>query len=296
MVRSDTLTRHMKRKDHNTVDEESAIENLPSHFDIEEIDNAVPSQYAWKDRGVDKNHSFLLPRDVRAIVVGKSGFGKTCLVTYLLLESDMLDYDHLMVCGKSLNQPEYRIMRAAFSRGWSKSQVNKLFEHQDQLEEDPEEYIEAYDGQCKGGINATFIDDPSSIPDPSEHDPQSKNLLILDDLMIGPQSKAEDYYSRGRHNSVDTVYISQSYFRLPRQTIRENANLFFFFKQDAKNLSHIYQDHCAIDGISFATFKTFCNDVWSSGKHNYVTIDLTSPAYCGKYRRNLNDFWTPPRN
>ena len=83
-------------------------------------------KYAWKDSGVNRNHHFLLPRNIRAIVCGKSGVGKTCLVTYLLLEPDALDYNNLIICGKSLHQPEYKIMKVTFSRGWSKSQVNKL--------------------------------------------------------------------------------------------------------------------------------------------------------------------------
>ena len=249
-------------------------------------------KYAWKDNGVKRNHHFLLPRNMGAIVCRKSGVGKTCLVTYLLLEPDTLDYNNLIICGKSLHQPEYKIMKAAFSRGWSKNQVNKLFELQDDID-DIDKVIETYKGKCKGGIDAAFIDDPLDIPDPGEHDPTLNNLLVLDDVMLGPQSKAEAYYSRGRHNSVDTIYITQSYFRLPRQTVRENANFYIFFPQDNKNLSHIYQDHCAVDGLTFSDFRNFCSDVWNSGKHNFVTIDLTSPAYCGKYRRNLDDYWKP---
>ena len=69
-------------------------------------------------------------------------------------------------------------------------------------------------------------------------------------------------------------------------------NLFMFFIQDNTNLSHIFQDHCAVDGIPFQVFKDFCADVWSQ-KYNFVTIDLTRPASGGKYRRNLNDYWIP---
>ena len=135
--------------------------------------NAISDKYVWREKGVQRNHNFLLPRDIRAIVIGKSGFGKTTLLTYLLLEPDMLDYDTLTICGRSLHQPEYKIMNAAFSQGWSKGQVNKLFEQQDRvLDEygDPDNLIEQYEGKCKGGIDATFSDDPSAIPDPSQHD------------------------------------------------------------------------------------------------------------------------------
>ena len=243
-----------------------------------------------------KNHSFLLPRDIRGIIVGKSGFGKTTILNYMLLEPDVLDYDTLIVCGNSLHQPEYKIMNAAFTKKLSKNQIKGIFEHQNEAMEEggPENVIEnVRENMCKGNINAEFYTDVSQIPDPTEHDPTQKNLLILDDIMLGPQNKAEAYYTRGRHNNFDVFYITQSYFRLPRQTVRENANFFIFFLQDKKNLTHIYNDHCASDGISYETFCKFCSDVWNDNKHNFVTIDITQPAYCGKYRKNLTEFWSP---
>ena len=255
-------------------------------------------KYTWKDRGVERQHSFLLPKkSIRAIIVGKSGFGKSTLLNYLLLHPDMLDYDTLTVCGRSLHQPEYRIMKRAFEKGLSKNQVNELFKNQNELApgEDPEEFIDNYNGPCKGGIAATFSDNVDDIPDPSEHDPMRKNLLIFDDVMLGNQNKCEAYYTRGRHNNVDVFYIAQSYFRLPRQTVRENANLFILFKQDNTNLSHIHQDHCSFDRIPFEVFKDFCADVWEGGKHNFVTLDTSRPAEGGKYRRNLNDYWVYDR-
>ena len=54
--------------------------------------------------------------------------------------------------------------------GQKENQVNKLFELQDDID-DVEEVIETYKGKCKGGIDATFIDNPWNIPDPAEHDP-----------------------------------------------------------------------------------------------------------------------------
>ena len=81
--------------------------------------------------------------------------------------------------------------------------------------------------------------------------------------------------TRGRQNNCQTIYISQSYFRLPCHIIRENANIIFLFPQDAKNLHHIHADHCDGD-LSLDEFKKFCRSVWNSGSHQFVTIDLTS--------------------
>ena len=110
--------------------------------------------------------------------------------------------------------------------------------------------------------------------------------------MLGAQNKAEVYYTRGRHDNFDIFYITQSYFHLPHQIVWENANFFIFFLQDKKNLCHIYNDHCAGDDIPFETFSNFCSNVWNECKHNFVTIDLTRSVNCGKYRKNLSEYWS----
>ena len=293
--RSDNIKRHLRL--HGS--QGSGVDLPPTgelHDELPTGASLVTDKYTWRDKGVIRNHSPLFPRDIRGILIGKSGVGKTTLLTHLLLEPDMLDYDTLTICGKSLHQPEYKVMRSAFDKNLSKSQVANLFEYQDGLDEygDIDGFLEQYDGDCKGGIEAVFNDDVNTIPDPSALDPERKNLIIFDDIMLGPQSTPEKYYTRGRHNGVDAFYIAQSYFPLPRSTVRENANIFFFFKQDNKNLTHIFQDHSAVDGIPLDVFINFCNAVWNEDRQNFVTIDSTRPTNNGKYRKNLSEFWTPP--
>ena len=258
----------------------------------------VTDTFIWRAgrKKKDKEHAFFLPQDIRCLICGKSSYGKTTLLSHLLLEPGVLDYDTLTICGTSLHQPEYRVMENAFKKKLSKSQIKVLFEEQDEVEKcgGIEKLINSYNGECKGtDIDAAFHTDVSSVPDPADQNPDKKNLLVLDDVMLGPQCKAEAYYTRGRHNAVDVFYITQSYFRLPRHTIRENANFFIFFLQDRKNLSHIFNDHCAGDDITFQAFSQFCNQVWFENKHNFVVIDMTRPINCGKYRKNLNLYWCP---
>ena len=64
--------------------------------------------------------------------------------------------------------------------------------------------------------------------------------------------------------------------------------MFILFMQDRKNLVHIYNDHCAGDGIPFDVFCNFCNAVWRENQHNFITIDLSRPVNIGKYRKNLD--------
>ena len=239
-----------------------------------------------------ENHK-LLPRNLRALIIGKSSAGKSVLLYNLLLKP-WLDYDNLLVFGNSLHQPEYQVIKKGFEKNLSKEQLINLFENQSYLCKaglTPLEAIEEFnDG--KGKIKANFFNDCESIPDPSSLDPQLKNLLVLDDCYLGRQNKAEAYYSRGRHSSCDTIFLSQNYFRLPRQSIRENSNFFMLFPQDAKNLSHIHTDHCS--DISFEEFRHFCQEVWAK-PHNFITIDLTSGLTNGKYRENLDTFYIPQK-
>ena len=74
--------------------------------------------------------------------------------------------------------------------------------------------LDNYRKRCKGGITAEFINDVDLIPDPSEFDVMKKNVLVLDDVLLGPQNKIEDMYTRGRHNGIDTFYIAQNYFKI----------------------------------------------------------------------------------
>ena len=255
----------------------------------------ISSIYAWNTGKISRNNSLLLPRNIRGLIVGKSNCGKTPLLLNLLLQPDWLDYNHLYVFGKTLHQQEYQILKKGFTDGLSKNQVSNIFHNQEiltRVDLSPHEAIDTYGGVRSNSVKADFYDDCSAIPDPADLNVSEKNLLILDDCFLGPQNKAEAYYTRGRHNNCDTFYISQNYFRLPRQTIRENANFIVLFSQDAKNLMHIHADHCN-DDMSLKEFKTFCRKVWDSGKHNFVTIDLTSEKLNGKYRKNFDCFYLP---
>ena len=98
--------------------------------------------------------------------------------------------------------------------------------------------------------------------------------MIFDDLLLERQNKCECYYIRGRHSNVDCFYLSQNYFKLPRQTIRENANFICLFPQEFKNINHIYNDHVG-DDMTKEEFKKIFRKCWEK-PHGFAVIDLTS--------------------
>ena len=157
----------------------------------------VSVSYTWNTGKIPRNNNPLLPQNIHGLIVGKSNCGKTTLLLNLLLQPDWLDYNNFFVFGKSLHQQEYQI----------------LIYHHRKLS------TRTVALEAVSCVKADFYDDCASIPEPADLNVNERNLLILDDCFLGPQKKAEAYYTRGRHNNCDTFYISQNYFRLPRQTI-----------------------------------------------------------------------------
>ena len=93
----------------------------------------------------------------------------------------------------------------------------------------------AKDIRDKSDVECKFYESAEDVPDPRELSAQQKNLMVLDDLLLEKQITCESYYARGSDSNVDFFYLAQNYFKLSRQTIRENANFICLFTQDLKN-------------------------------------------------------------
>ena len=90
---------------------------------------------SWNVNKSERNNNKLLPKSIRGIIVGKSGCGKTTLLLNLLLREGWLDYNHLQVFGKSLFQPEYKILKSSFEKKLPKKVILDLFSIQSKIEQ-----------------------------------------------------------------------------------------------------------------------------------------------------------------
>lgn len=253
---------------------------------------------SWNETRSKRCNSPLLPKSLRGLIVGKSGCGKTTLLLNLLLRPGWLDYNNLQVFGRSLFQPEYRILEKAFKHRLPKESIIRLFDVQEEISKlnvSPLLIIEemAKNSNERSDIDCNFFETSEVVPDPRDLSNQKKNLMIFDDLQLEKQNKCETYYVRGRHSNVDCFYLAQNYFKLPRQTIRENANFICIFPQDLKNINHIYNDHVSTD-MSKEEFRKLCKLSWEQ-PYGFVVIDLTSGKNSGKYRNGLDMFYIPDR-
>ena len=252
---------------------------------------------SWNEAATKRFNNLLLPKSIRGLIVGKSGCGKTTLLLNLILRPGWLDYDNLRVFGRSLFQPEYEILQKAFEEKLPKEAIVGLFGCRDEiarLNVSPAAVVEemAKSVGKKSDMNCEFFETSDDVPDPRDLNREKKNLMIFDDLQLEKQNKCETYYIRGRHSNVDCFYLAQNYFKLPRQTIRENANFLCLFPQDLKNIDHIYNDHVGVADMSKDEFKKLCKKAWEQ-PHGFVTIDQTSGKYDGKYRCGFDTFYVP---
>ena len=106
--------------------------------------------------------------------------------------------------------------------------------------------------------------------------------------MLGAKnsSQIDEFFTRGRHEDLDVYYISQSYFALPRQSIRNNSDRLILFKQTSRDVQSMYCDIGACD-MKYDEFKEMCHKAWSE-IINYLCIDMTKNKNEGKYR-NFNE-------
>jgi hypothetical protein len=130
-----------------------------------------------------------------------------------------------------------------------------------------------------------FNSSDSVIP-PEKAKPYS--VFIFDDISSENHKVISDYFAMGRHKNIDSIYIGQTYSKIPKQLIRDNVNLIIIFKQDELNLKHVYNDHVGCDML-FAKFKDLCCQAWSE-KYGFLVISKDQPLQDGRYRIGFDQY------
>jgi len=200
-------------------------------------------------------HGELFPNTIRSLVLGSSGCGKTNVIYFLLVDENGLRFENIYIYSKTLEQPKYKLLKRI---------------------------IDGIDG-----VNIFTFFENDKVITPEKVLPNS--IFIMDDVIGEQQSIIREYFSRGRHNKVDIFYLAQSYSKVPKQLIRDNANLIVLFKQDETNLKHVYNEHCSGD-MTYAQFKHFCNACWTRNRFAFVVICKDSERDNGRYRFGFDTY------
>ena len=190
-----------------------------------------------------------------------------------LLKDGILDYSSVYIYSSTLYQPSYEYLK---------------------------EYYEEIENMIKKKFNintkiAHFIaaEDDEEFKNPSELDPSTNHVMVFDDVMLKDQTKIKEYFCMGRHSNINVFYLVQSLHKIPKQCIRDNANIFILFHQDQKTLKYFHGTHISAD-MDFTEFKKFCDAAWSV-KHGSVVINKWEAPYCGRYISNYSEIHVPSK-
>lgn len=201
-----------------------------------------------------RKHSFLLPNSIRGIIVGPSNCGKTNVMLSLIEHSNGLKFENVYIYSKSLHQPKYEYLKNVLK---------------------PIKGLGYYPYADNVEVCSVDMVRPNSV-------------FIFDDIACEKQDNIRAYFCMGRHSGIDCFYLCQTYTRIPKHLIRDNANFLILFRQDDLNLKHIYDDHVNTD-IPFVKFKELCSQCWVD-KYGFVIIDKDSEIDNGRYRRGFDTF------
>lgn len=206
-------------------------------------------------------HGKLLPNSIRCIITGPSDCGKTNVMFNLLFDINGLRFQNLYVFSKSLFQPKYMMLE------------------------------EVMKSLSNDGIGYFAYSENEEIPPPEEITTDSTSIIVFDDVSCERQNNIRKYFAMGRHSGVDAFYLCQTYSQIPKQLVRDNANLIVLFKQDDLNLRHIYNDHVNTD-MKYEAFKDMCAEAWKE-RYGFLTVIKDSPINNGRYRLTFNRFVIP---
>lgn len=202
----------------------------------------------------NRKHGSLLPNSIRCIIAGPSSCGKTAVLLSLITDINGVHFENIYIYSKSLYQPKYQ-------------------------------FLEKILKQVKGVGYYKFSENENVIT-PSEA--KKNSIFIFDDIICDKQNNVSAFFSMGRHRDVDCFYLCQSYSRIPKQLIRDNANLIIIFKQDMANIKHVYNNHVNTD-MSFLEFENMCQLCWKT-PYGFLVIDKESDINNGRYRMGFDKY------
>lgn len=132
-----------------------------------------------------KEHGLIVP--FRMLICGSSGSGKTNMLLDLIHRLSGTFKD-IIICCRCKDEPLYN-------------------------------YLES---KASHGVQFIEVNEPEDFPDLNDLD--DSTLIVFDDLVLEKdQSRIGEYFIRGRKKGISCIYISQSYFMVPK-IIRSQCN------------------------------------------------------------------------
>ena len=183
----------------------------------------------------DKNTNFkrlygYMPSDTfRMLICGNSGSGKTNLLYHMLMKP-LLYYDRIHLYAKNLEQQKYKDMLQTLT-----------------------------DISNSVGYNVLVCSNDDIIPVEELKDDDAQKIVIFDDFICEKNQKPLiDYFIRGRHKNCSVIYLSQSFYKTPKD-IRLNCSHFCVYDFPSSNERGLISRELGVEKDKYikATKETF---------------------------------------
>ena len=154
-----------------------------------------------KNKKFKQCYSFMPNDTFRMLICGNSGSGKTNLLYHMLIEP-LIYYDKIYLYAKNLEQEKYQNL------------MNEMNE------------------ASNGGVGYKIMEVSNDEILPITHIPYEDNqkIIIFDDYVCEKNQREIFYYFiQGRHKNCSVIYLSQSFYKTPRD-IRLNCSHYCIYE------------------------------------------------------------------
>ena len=249
-----------KTKRLNTDDLFNMADSCKHEWNISNVEEVICDK---KNDDEDPNEFLTFKHPFRAVIIGRSGSGKTILTMNLLLK--YLKYDCLyVICSTVRLQPKYDMI----------VDLAELFPSKFRI-------LETMSSFHLKNVNKN-----------------KRNIVLLDDIQElddANMRKVNELFVKGRHHNISTIWLGQNYYKCPIRA-RGSANNFIFFKvNSSRELGRIHSEVCS--DLSREAFEKLFREATEeqegdeNSKFGCLVIDTEQKQDCLRYRRNFKQLY-----
>ena len=176
-----------------------------------------------------QRYSFMPNDTFRMLICGNSGSGKTNLLYHMLIEP-LLYYDEIHLYAKNLEQEKYQNL------------IKKMNHISGQI-----------------GYDVMKVSNDSIVPIKDVGYEDNQKIIIFDDYVCEKnQRQIVDYVIQGRHKNCSIIYLSQSFYKTPRD-LRMNCSHYCIYEFPSSRERNMISSELGVDKEKFkkATKKPF---------------------------------------
>ena len=181
-----------------------------------------------KNKKFKQRYSFMPNDTFRMLICGNSGSGKTNLLYHMLIKP-LLYYDEIYLYAKNLEQEKYQNL------------MNKINEI-----------------SREAGYDIMTVSNDKIIPINDLPYEDNQKIIIFDDYVCEKNERQiVDYVIQGRHKQCSAIYLSQSFYKTPRD-IRLNCSHYCIYEFPSSRERNMITSELGVDKEKFkkATKKT----------------------------------------